>query len=141
MATLTSTKVSSTRPVKSVHAGAQSISVVYSLTASLSAGDVIQMVKIPSGAVVTDIITTVLMTAANTTAANIGDGDSSARFLASTSMSNNGVVRATLGLPYSYSQDDTIDISFTVVTSATVAAAMSIAMTVTYKMDDPLQGG
>lgn len=139
MATRTTNKTGSTNVAKMVHAGSQTISAVYALTTastSLSAGDVIQMVKIPSGAVVTDVVMTFLGGAQNTVAGNLGDGDSSARFLASTSLSNNGVVRATLGLPYSYSQDDTIDLSITVVTSATLVG--SVALTVTYKMDDPL---
>jgi len=137
MATLTTNKTASTVPAKLVHAGSQSISADYSFSLSLSVGDVIQMVRVPSGAVVTDVAMTFLGTAANTVAGNVGDGDSSARYIAATSLSNQGVVRATVGIPYSYSQDDTVDLSITVATSTTLAGG--VKLTVTYKVDDPLR--
>lgn len=137
MATLTTNKTSTGAQAKMVHAGVNSISADYSFSLSLSVGDVIQMVRVPSGAVVIDVTMNFIGTTANTVAGNLGDGDSSARYLAATSLSNNGLVRATVGLPYSYSNDDTIDLSITVVTSATIVGG--VKLTVTYKMDDPLR--
>jgi hypothetical protein len=137
MATYTTKYTASTMDAKRVHAGANSVSVVYSLTASISAGDIIQLVKIPEGAVVTDMYLNCALTG-SAFAACLGDGGDSDRFMAAYTLSANGVVRAAIGIPYSYSTSayDTIDLVFSGVTSTTVAG--SVAFTVFYHVDGGL---
>ena len=48
----------SRKPVRAVHAGVNSITEDYTLTDTLSDGDIIEMVKIPDGATVLDVIVT-----------------------------------------------------------------------------------
>lgn len=138
MATLTNPHTTSGAQPKAVHAGANSITGYYSLTGNLSAGDVIQMVKIPAGAVVTDMVLLQITGAGSAHQIAVGDGLSTARYLALTSVSGSVVYRATAGIPYSYSADDTIDVLVNAVTSATTVG--SFALTVMYKMDDPIAG-
>lgn len=54
MATLIATQAASGIQPRSIHAGVQSVYSVYSLTATLSSGDVIQMCKLPDNARVVD---------------------------------------------------------------------------------------
>lgn len=96
---------------------------------AISAGDVWQMVKIPAGALITDLMVNISSTVQSYTT-NIGDGLSAGRYFASQSMVLTQTVRlgdvgtvAIAGLGYSYSAEDTIDITWTTVTSGTAADA------------------
>lgn len=111
----------------------------YSLTADASAGDTFQMIKIPNGATIVD-----LMFEGNSSDAftyTVGDGVDPDRFIASASISaaaSRGVVVAA-ALPYRYSlsanadpQHDTIDV---VLTAVTATVALDFQLTVFYLMD------
>lgn len=136
MATITTNKTTSTTVAKAVHAGSQVTSVIYSLAANASAGDLIQLVRVPAGAIVTDVQLTCGLSTANAITANVGDTLNSARYIASVLMSNQGVLRATAtGLPYSYSAATTVDLSITAITSVTFLSAW-VACSVTYHLDE-----
>jgi hypothetical protein len=102
---------------------------------ALSAGDVIQMCKVPAGAVINDIALAISSSVQSYTITGLGDGNSTNRFIASQSLVLVQTVRLTQGLGYTYSADDTIDIVVGTVTSGT-AANCDIRMTITYSNDN-----
>lgn len=106
----------------------------YSLTAALSANDVIQMIKVPAGATIVDGF--LKMSGALGFAYSVGDGSSAARFAAATtvSASTTGTTVSFLKsvLPYTYSSADTIDVKATVIAAST---ASNFALTVYYLVD------
>jgi len=104
----------------------------HSLTANLSANDVLQVIKVPIDAVVIDLKITMDSTDAFTyTVGDAGDAD---RYIKSASVSASqtskqlwGDLSGTLqtGIGHKYTADDTIDVTFTAVT-ATVALDFTI---------------
>lgn len=132
MATLTTLRSGSGAARKAIHAGANSVSVIYSLTGSFSAGDVLQLVKIPAGAVVHDVICNFQFT--GLFVGTVGDSVSTGRYIASVSMTAQGIVRANAGIPYSYSADDVLQLNVNAVTTGTISGW--IGVTVLYNMDN-----
>ena len=100
---------------------------------ALSAGDVIQMVKVPAGAVINDMTVTISSSAQSYTITGLGDGNNTTRYLASSSLVLVQAVRMTQpgGFGYSYSAEDTIDIVVGTVTSGTAANA-DIRLNISY---------
>lgn len=91
---------------------------------AISAGDVWQMVKVPNGATIVDWYVVVAAGTSSLTL-NLGDGNSTGRYVTSQSMTAASVVRAgggtvaaLTGFGYSYSAEDTIDVVFGSVGSA-----------------------
>lgn len=119
-------------PPKYIQNGVIARSAVFTKTLAESAGDVIQMVPVPKGAVVVELNATFGLGGGATTI-NIGDGNSTGRFAASLSTNVALVQRATAGLGYSYSAEDTIDIVIGTATSA--SAVGTYRLTVMYAMD------
>lgn len=122
--------------------GGNSVWVVktYSVSAALSANDVLQMMKIPNGATIIDGYTRFI--GAPAFAWTVGDGNSTARYAAALTASASaatGTVNpfSKSQLPYTYTADDTIDIKLTVVT-ATVNAQFTLA--VNYVVDGQTDG-
>jgi len=115
-------------------------SVLYTFVAAQSAGDVIQMIPVPKGAVVLDLaVQWALGAGAAITQGSIGDGNSANRYYGSLSASaGNTIVHMTTGLGYSYSAEDTIDIVVGTATSA--SAAGTVRMTVLYAFDQAADG-
>lgn len=107
----------------------------YTQSASLSAGDVIQMVKVPAGAIVSKVGVTWSVSAGATTVI-IGDGNNLSAYYAASVISGPiaTFLPAFIGVGRSYSAEDTIDISITVV-SATPANAQ-LKLSVTYSMQN-----
>lgn len=134
---------------RAVHAGVNSVTFEYTMTDTLSDGDVIEMVKIPDGATVLDIIATLpdvdAVSVVTETVLAIGDGDSNARYGSFTSAGN--VVRANpsianidASVPFDLDLSDndpngfdTIDVRVTNGTSGTSNG--NIKLTVLYTMD------
>lgn len=139
MATLTASAAQSTSPAKYIENGVISRSAVFTFTAAQSAGDVIQMVKIPNGAQLHDVsVIFPGQSAAGISATYaVGDGLSAARYMASVSALGT-VQRMATGAGYSYSVEDTIDITITSVTSAT--AGGTVRLTAFYSMDQASDG-
>jgi len=140
MATLTSTYAQSTSPIKAVHAGLNSVYSDYTLAAAFSAGDVVQMVKVPNRARIRSVRVGNLSVASGSF--SVGDGGDTARFIAVTSATLSTVFSLNqaggLGYKYSFSDDaavqyDTIDYVQTV---AGGSAGSILRMTVDYTVDE-----
>lgn len=137
MTTRTSTACAAGVLPRMIHAGVFSVSAQYTLSGSLSAGDVIQMVKIPDGATVLD---TILKTTLSPTSVvlSLGDGGDVARYILTASHSSQ-VSHATAGVPYTYDisdaatvRYDTIDVN---VTAASGSGNSTFDLTVICTMD------
>lgn len=131
MATFTASAAQLAAPIKLNHIGDTVVQSDYSASATLSATDVIQMVKVPRGAKVTDVVITrdIIQTY------SVGDGDDDARYYATASVvatvTQNDILFG--GHGYQYSQDDTIDIR---ADAAGIAGPVKFHMTVRYHVDD-----
>lgn len=144
MATLTSTACQTNasgfflNPPRYIENGVVARSAIFNFAAAQSAGDIIQMVPVPRGALILDVQTLFIPGAGGPVLTwTVGDGNSGARFQTSVSVSS-VVSRNTGGNGYSYSADDTIDITVGAVGSAT--AAGSIRLTVMYSFDNATDG-
>jgi hypothetical protein len=145
MATLTATAAQSTVPAKYRINGTVTRVVDYSLGATgnpnLSTGDVIQMVRVPAGACIVDISLCVDQLSGGNYTFGIGDGNAAGRYYTSLSsgstsamfiMSNAAAQQA--GVGYSYSAEDTIDITASTVTTATASGVLRLV--VSYTLDN-----
>lgn len=136
--TFTATAAAASAPVRVDPDGGENVVVsTYTLTEG-TINDVIQMVKVPKGAVITaitlacpDIDTNV----SPTVTLSVGDGGSTARFISASTIGQAGGVASLSvpgGLGYTYTADDTIDVLIAAAT-ATFAAG-DITLVVKYKM-------
>lgn len=119
MATLTATAAAAIAPAVLNVTGTVSRVVRYAASAALSAGDIIQMVKVPKGAVVTNVAAGVSMSAGAVTMI-IGDGNNKSAYAVATVFSGS-VVSVTMpyvGVGRSYSAEDTVDMEVTAVSAA-----------------------
>lgn len=134
MATKTASKAAAGIQPKALTVGLVKVTCIYSLATSNSAGDVIQMVKVPKGAKVFDLTISGALTGVGSV--NVGDGVSAARYITNFLNSAASVQQAinTNYTPYTYSVDDTIDITVSAVSVGTVAGAFIV--TATFAMDD-----
>ena len=132
MATLTSSKVGTGTPAKSLSAGLVAVSAVYSVNASLSAGDVIQMVNVPKGAMIVYAALGGIGTNQEALVA-LGDGVDNDRYMGYAAMSANTATPRALGYealatPYVYSTDDTIDIFVSTVSLDTIGGGFHLTV-------------
>lgn len=131
MATRTSDKVTNTGTVpKGMRVGLVSATAVYSVGAglSLSAGDVIQMVKVPKGA---SLVYMALQGGSGDALITVGDGGDDDRYMTGLTMGSNSTVIRTMNtqaaaLPYIYSVDDTIDIAVSTVSVGTITGGFAM---------------
>jgi hypothetical protein len=137
MATLTGSAAAAISPAIYQVNGTISRIVRYSIAASASVGDVVQMVKVPAGAIIAavqfgiDGHTGVLTV-------NVGDGNDASAYAAAAVLSGSAVALTSIpvrGMGRSYSAEDTIDISIAGV-SAPVAAG-----TLVLRVDYTVQNG
>lgn len=128
----TKTHLSGLAVPRAVHAGVNAVTRVYSWSDTMSNGDILNLCKVPAGALVLDVITRYTNTATNQVAFSIGDDGSAGRY--NTSISATGTNRATVGIPYSQSIDQTIRLTVSSVTSSTAGGLVSV--TVLYQMDE-----
>lgn len=131
MATRQSVKVANagSQP-KGLMVGLVAESSTYSVAAatSLSAGDVIQMVKVPKGA---SLVSFTLSGGSGDALVTLGDGVDDDRYLTAVTMGSNSALIRTLNVaagnvPYVYSTDDTIDISVSTVSVGTITGGFQI---------------
>lgn len=148
MATVVADKAAATVTERAIHAGVTSVVSTWTVPATgdgTAAGDVIQMVKVPKGAVIlsVDLACTDLDTGGPTGSMDVGDGDDVDRFIDGTTIMQaggiarlgSGVVAADIdgALGYTYPADDTIDVL--VVAAATTKAAGVLVLAVTYALE------
>lgn len=137
MATYTHPRADTGASIKAVHAGVNSETAEYSFSNTMSAGDIVNLFKLPAGAVVVDTTTRfTAATAAGPMQFGVGDDGSAERYQASISAS--GVSRATAGVPYSYSATGTIRATVSGSSASNSTIGGTIRVTVFYKMDDPI---
>lgn len=134
MTTYTHPRAASTASIKAVHAGVNSETAEYSFSNTMSSGDIINMFNIPAGAVVVDVVTRYTQVSGMVGQLGVGDTSVTERYQASISAS--GVSRATAGIPFSYSANDTIRVYVT--GTGSLCTGGTIRVTVFYKMDDPI---
>ena len=105
-------------------------------TAELQLNDVIQMVKVPKGATVLDVIlvsTDIDTNGSPAVVLAVGDGDDNDYYVTGSTIGQaGGIVRsnALTAKPKTYTADDTIDV--TVTTAAATAATGTISLTVLF---------
>jgi hypothetical protein len=125
MATRQSDKVTDagTQP-KGLRVGLVAASAIYSVGAgrSQSAGDVIQMVRVPKGA---SLVYFQLSGGSGDALVTVGDGVDDDRYMTAVTMGSTSSVIRTLNVhagnvPYVYSTDDTIDIAVSTVSVGTI---------------------
>ena len=140
MATVTGTKVSATVQAR---AGIKIVEVVSVFAVPVTgdgsaANDIIQMVKVPSGATILDVTMacTDIDTGTPAVALQVGDGGSATRFIGTSTIGQGGGV-ARLdqfgGLGYKYTADDTIDVKISTV--AATKAAGTLTLVARYTLD------
>jgi hypothetical protein len=135
MATKTANQASAGVQPKALRVGVASIVATYSLDASLSNGDVVQMLKVPVNARVIDLY---LVYASNGQGSlRVGDGVDTDRYISDVATSSG--LTATqrmngLPAPYTYSADDTIDV---VVSASAQASSGAIYLVATVEYPGP----
>jgi len=127
MSTFTASKVASTVQPKGLRVGTVAVTEVFSLSVSFSGstGETIQMVKVPANSQVTYLA--VNWRGAGVGSIRVGDGVSTARYIVDTAASISAgfmVMNNPSFVPYTYSTDDTIDI--TVSQSVTFSAGSAV---------------
>lgn len=132
MATKVSSKVGSGTPAKAISVGLTCVQATYSVNASLSAGDVIQMVNVPKGAMVVYAALGGIGTNQEAIVA-LGDGVDNDRYMGHLTMSASTAIPrvldyAALATPYVYSTDDTIDIAISTVSLDTIGGGFNLTV-------------
>lgn len=130
MATLTATAAQATAQALYNVNGTISRVVQYSIAASFSAGDVVQMFKIPNGAVVSRCVFAINGHSGVLTV-NVGDGNDVSAYAASVVLSGSAVALASIparGIGRSYSAEDTIDIQVAAVSAPVAAGTLILAV-------------
>ena len=140
MATLTATGAQAAVQPKSLRVGLVAVRSTYSLAAAPSAGDVFQMVKVPANS--TPVF--VQFGCSNNTPSfimEVGDGIDTDRYYSIASYSiGQGMLLANVNKavvlpPYTYSQDDTIDIVLSTITASNATIGGAFYMNVIFSMD------
>lgn len=104
--------------------------VKYTIAASASAGDVVQMVKVPNGAVVAKVQVAIDGHTGVLTV-NVGDGNDASAYGASVVLSGSAVALTSIparGLGRSYSAEDTIDITIAAVSAPVAAGTLTLVV-------------
>jgi hypothetical protein len=124
MATFTANAAQTAVQPKGLRVGMVAVASTYSFDRSISIGSTIQMVKVPAGA--TPIYVQYGNTNAGQATLSVGDGLDNARFKADGTFSAaQGLVTSFINAtPYTYSQDDTIDIFVSLVSISTLGGAL-----------------
>lgn len=138
MATRTSSKIAAGVMPKGLRDGLVADSAIYSVAAtlSLSAGDVIQMIKIPKGA---SLVHFTLTGGSGDALVTFGDGGDDDRYMTAVTMGSNSTLVRTLNVhsgnvPYVYSVDDTLDIAVSTVSVGTITGGFHLQ--VIFSMDN-----
>lgn len=140
MATLTAATARTGTPARTAGLNGQPVTVYgeYSLLAALALNDVIQMVRVPNGARVIDVLLAAADLDTNgvpTITLSVGDGGATARYVSASTIGQaggiaNGISVST-GFGYVYAAEDTIDV-LVAAGPATGATSGTIKLAVTY---------
>lgn len=118
--------------------GLNAVTATYNVATAFVINDVVQMVKVPKGAKILEIILACgeLDTGSNSLTLSVGDGDEAARFIAASTVGQaGGVTRLAVagGLGYVYTANDTIDVKAAAAANA-LASAADLTLTVIYEL-------
>lgn len=142
MATVTATRAGATKTARD-GVGTHTVLSSYSITANVTANDVLQMVPVPKGARIVDVVLTstdIDTHGTPTVTMIVGDTDSTDdtdRYITSSTIGQTGGVARLnnqVGHLYEFTADGTIDITFPAV--AATFASGTITLAVTYLTDD-----
>lgn len=131
MATYNADMVSTSKPAKH---GLETVCVVgtYTVGANLAQNDIIHMVKIPAGAVVTEVVAATSAALGQTCTAEFGDGDDTDRYISSANFGNNAATVARLsnaaGAGFVETAEDTLDMKVTAIGTPTTGAVIKVAV-------------
>ena len=133
MATVTANAAQAGVQPKGLRVGLVAVTGFYSFPTSVSVGTTIQMVKVPAGA--TPVLIQVANTSTGDNTIQVGDGGDVDRYrVEATLSSGQGIVICTIpAAPYTYSQDDTIDILISRASATTLGGA--VYLTAIFSMD------
>lgn len=134
MATFTASAAQSTSPAFMHLNGIIARVIKYTHPVALSAGDVIQMLRVPNGAVVTHTQFACSASAGAITV-NLGDGNDTSAYAAGTVLSGSAITHLAMqmrGLGRSYSAEDTID--FVITALSAVPGTVDLTLVVEYTM-------
>lgn len=150
MATVVNAKAAAGIQRREPHSGVVAVKAVFAHPTTgdgTAAGDIIEMVKVPKGAMILDMALSsedIDTNATPTVTLDVGDGGDVDRFIDGTTIGQaGGIVRLGSGVVaaaidgahgFVYTDDDTIDIK--VVDAAATKAAGNITLTVLYTMED-----
>lgn len=130
MATFTATAAQSTAAAFNNVNGTITRVIHYTMTAAGSAGDVIQMLKVPQGAIVSRVAVANSASAGVLTV-NIGDGNDVSAYGASVVLSGSAISTTVMpyrGLGRSYSAEDTIDIQIAAISAPAGETKLTLAV-------------
>ena len=136
MATLVASKVSAGVQPKGLRVGLCAVTSVYSIAASLSVGDVIQMIKVPANA--TPVFMSVSAAGSGAGSVNVGDANDTDRFIQNAGISASAApvyINNAAYVPYTYSVDDTIDLTVSASASFSPGASGSITLVAIFSMN------
>lgn len=139
MATLTASAAQANAVAQAPATGVVTRVINFPITASFSAGDVVQMCKVPLGCNVTGVQFAINGHSGVLTV-NVGDGNDVSAYAASVVLSGSAVALASIparGLGRSYSAEDTVDITIAAI-SAPVAAG-SLILVLSYTLNNKLE--
>jgi hypothetical protein len=114
-------------------------SLTHALAANVTADDIIELIKVPRGARIQEVVMTITdmdTHGSPTLAFEVGDGGDTDRFITSSALGTTGGtvrINSLVGLNYQYTADDTIDIKWN--TAAATFAAGSFSIVVMYRLD------
>ncbi len=143
MATLISSLAASGIQPRALHAGLNNVHAVYSLTATLSAGDIIQMCKLPDGARIVDVkFGFNVNPSANADAYCVGTRTDNTALIASATCSANLIFEAKLGAigtVFDVSDDAAVSYTMIEITPTTLAGtgtkSGAVSLNITYTLD------
>lgn len=141
--TFTTTETGTGVSPRTAHNGVVAVKATYTVAAALVVNDVVQMVKVPKGAQVIDLVLTAtdLDTAGPTLVFDVGDGGDTDRYIdGSTIGGTGGTARLGSGITtntpnHTYADDDTIDV-LVQVAPTTGATSGTITLSVLYLSHD-----
>jgi hypothetical protein len=141
MATFTADEAAATAPAKGegMSGNCKVVVAEYEITAALALNDVVQMVKVPAGAIVSNVVLATDDLDTNGTPAivlDVGDGGDTDRYIDGSTVGQAGGITdssnlAIDGIGYTYSVEDTIDV-LVQVAPATGATSGTIKLIVYY---------
>lgn len=131
MATYKADVITTSAPAKH---GLETVTAVGKITVgtALVAADIVEFVKIPAGAVVTEVKASCSGSLGSTLTAEFGDGDDTDRYIASATFGQGAASFANLnkhtGLGFSPTAEDTLDMKVNTAASGTTGEVITVAV-------------